>query len=196
MTTMEIKKENLLAAYNGASDEQKQLLENLFGKETFKPKDVRERIKTFKDACNELGENHPYVDQFIMIEKAYHDEKNIGDFIAYLKLRIITAALNEGWEPQFTEGEYRWYFWYDLLTQEEYDELDEDDKSRVVLRSNSYAHAFGGLVYASALNASSHSHTSIGSRLAFKSRELAEYAGKQFIELWADFCFRPEEKAE
>ena len=26
-----------------------------------KPKDITERIKTFEDACNELGEEHQYV---------------------------------------------------------------------------------------------------------------------------------------
>lgn len=31
-------------------------------------------------------------------------------------------------------------------------------------------------------------HTGFGSLLAFKTKELAEYAGKQFIDLWADFC--------
>ena len=29
------------------------VLESLFGEETFKPKDVTERIKTFEDACQE-----------------------------------------------------------------------------------------------------------------------------------------------
>jgi hypothetical protein len=28
---------------------------------------------------------------------------------------------------------------------------------------------------------------SVGSRLCFKSRELAEYAGKQFIDIYTDF---------
>lgn len=63
--------------------------------------------------------------------------------------------------------------------------------SRCVGRSNNNAHAYGGLVYSSALNASSLSYTNFSSRLAFKSEKLAEYAAKQFIEIYADLCFIP-----
>lgn len=56
------------------------------------------------------------------------------------------------------------------------------------LRSDSLsAYAYGGLVYSSAYNVSSYSNTSNGARLAFKSKELAIYAGQQFGELWASF---------
>ena len=117
---------------------------------------------------------------------------------AYLKLRIITEALNEGWKPQFTEGERRWYAWYELLTKEEMDAMSDKEKEerRVVGRAGSYANAYGGLVYAVAYHVSSYSYTSDGSRLAFKSEELAEYAGKQFAEIYADYCFIPETPAE
>ena len=48
-----------------------------------------------------------------------------------------------------------------------------------------------GLAYAYSSIAFSYSYTCSGARLAFKSRELAEYAGRQFIELWAAFSFKP-----
>lgn len=64
---------------------------------------------------------------------------------------------------------------------------------RCVGRSNNNANANGGLVYSNAHYASSYSHAYSGSRLAFKSEELAEYAGKQFAELFADFCFLPKD---
>lgn len=113
------------------------------------------------------------------------------DVVAYLKLRIICAALNEGWKPTFDKDEWRYYPWFYLYTQKEYEELDEDEKEecRVVGRSNGNASAGGGLVYASAFYASSTSSTNCGSRLAFKTRELGEYCGKQFIDIWADFLF-------
>jgi len=150
-----------------------------------KPQDVTERIKTFDDAVRELGENHPLVKEWAVI-------RNLSpDLEAYLRLRIITAALNEGWEPQFTKGECRWFFWYDLITKEQYDKLSAEDKSRVVGRGGSSAHAHYGLVCAHASLASSHSHTGYGSRLAFKSEKLAAYAGRQFAEIYADFCFKP-----
>lgn len=71
-----------------------------------KPKDVTERIKTFEDACKELGNEHPFVRTYNEYARNMSEEnKNDVDVIAYLKLRIIVAALNEGWKPKFTEDE-------------------------------------------------------------------------------------------
>lgn len=100
-----------------------------------KPQDVTERIKTFADACRELGSDHPFVKAYDgYVSHIHQHDMNDYDLVAYLQLRIITAALNEGWEPQFTKGERRWYFWYDLITKEQYDKLSAEDKSRVVGR--------------------------------------------------------------
>ena len=105
-----IQKKNVMNAYKQATEEQKALLENMFGKEMFKPKDIMERVKTFEDACEVLGEYHQYV-------KAYREWMRISyaeckDITAYLKLRIICAALNEGWKPKFDGEEYRHYPWF------------------------------------------------------------------------------------
>lgn len=157
-----------------------------------KPQDVTERIKTFEDAYYELGDDHPFVRAFNGYVSHIHErDMNDYDLIAYLKLRIITAALNEGWEPQFTKGEERWYFWYDLLTKEEYDELSAEDKSRVVYRGSNGANAVGDVSCAVAFYDASYSHASVGSHLVFKNQKLAEYASRQFAEIYADFCFRP-----
>lgn len=159
------------------------------------PKDITERIKTFEDACNELGDAHAYVRLYSEHITNLHDGgEDDDDVVAYLKLRIICAALNEGWKPQFTEDEYRYYPWFKLYNREEYDELDEDKKCRVVCRGGDGASAYYGLACANAYNVSSFSYTVCGSRLAFKTRELAEYAGRQFVEIFADFCFMPKEK--
>ena len=162
-----------------------------------KPQDVTERIKTFEDALDELEVRAANGDN--KAKMLYDDWHNVttdsDDLIAYLQLRIITAALNEGWEPQFTKGERRWYFWYDLITKEQYDKLSADKKCRVLGRGGNFANAFCGLVCANAYFASSSSYTFHGSRLAFKSEKLAEYAGKLFIDIYADFCFKPQEVA-
>lgn len=186
--TLNINKENVLNAYGTATDEQKAMLEIIFGKDTFKPKNIMERIKTFKDACNELGSNHPLVLAYQNTNLRDEDvaDKN-KDIIAYLKLRIIVAALNEGWEPQFIPGEYRWSPYFILYTKDEIEEMDEETRARVVYRSNNYANADGGVSYANAVYDSAYVSAFIGSRLAFKTDELAEYAGKQFIEIYADF---------
>lgn len=161
---------------------------------------VTERIKTFEDACNELGEDNLMVRVYqTLIARAGKTEQSLAewmgkDVVAFLKLRIITEALNEGWHPKFTEDEYRYYPWFYIYTKEEYDNFSEEEKRRCVGRANYYANASGGLVYSSADYASSYSVTNFGVRLAFSTRELAEYAGKQFIDIWADFVFEISDK--
>ena len=153
---------------------------------------VTERIKTFEDACNELGEDHPMVSVYDALVSRANGEQSLAewmgkDVVAFLKLRIITEALNEGWHPKFTEDEYRYYPWFYIYTKEEYDNFYEEEKRRCVGRASSSAVANGGLVFSYAHVASSISNSYSGVRLAFSNRDLAEYAGKQFIDIWADF---------
>ena len=185
---LEISRESAIAAYDNTNDAGRELLEKLFGKEVF-TKDITERVKTFEDACNVLGDDHPLVTQYSLTAAAFKGDPKTEDFIAYLKLRIIAAALNEGWEPQFTENECRYYPWFEFFTQSELNEMSDDEKGRVVGRAYYSSYAGGGLAYAGAYGASSYSYGYYGSRLAFKTRELAEYAGRQFVELYADFVF-------
>lgn len=152
---------------------------------------VTERIKTLDDACNALGDEHPLVTQYRLTAAAYKGDPMTEDFIAYLKLRIIVAALNEGWEPKFTEDEYRYFPWFYFYTKEEYDKLDDEEKGRCVLRSGNITHSYYGFVFCYAYYDASYSSTYYGSRLAFRTRELAAYAGRQFTEEWADFMFKP-----
>ena len=152
---------------------------------------VTERIKTFDDACNALGDEHPLVTQYRLTAAAYKGDPMTEDFIAYLKLRIIVAALNEGWEPKFTEDEYRYFPWFYFYTKEEYDKLDDEEKGRCVLRSGNNTNSDNGFVVCFASIDASLSNTYYGSRLAFRTRELAAYAGRQFTEEWADFMFKP-----
>lgn len=196
---IQISKEKVLAEYKQADSEKKALLENLFGKDLFVPKDVTERIKTFDDAYQALGENHPYCRAFDNYGYAVKDTdvKDDSDIWAYLKLRIICAALNEGWEPQFTEDEYRYYPYFYLYTQEEIDRMDEDDKEQLLFVGGlAYHGARCGLSCAPSNFAFSCSVTYLGARLAFKTRELAKYAGTQFAEIWSAFVFKPVEKKE
>lgn len=193
---MEVKKENVLAAYETArkagADSTMKVLEALFGEDTFKPKDIMERVKTFEDACRELGEEYPLVVIYRQVTNTEIEPlapllKN-RDLIAYLKLRIICAALNEGWEPQFTEDEWRYYPWFWLYTQEEINDMDEDEKTnRRLMSTGDYQTGYAGLACASSDNAPSASTTHFGSRLCLKSDTLAVYCGKQFINIWADY---------
>lgn len=129
-----IEKNNLLDAYKNGNADNKKMLENLFGKEMFRPKNIMERIKTFDDAFKELGENHPLVKEYHKRHLFLEDDSDISsDLVAYLKLRIITAALNEGWTPQFTKDEYRYYPWFWLYTKEEIAKMNKEERKKVVL---------------------------------------------------------------
>jgi hypothetical protein len=190
METITINKENLQKAFSEAGDypEIQTMLRTLFGDDVEEPQqpiDVTEHIKTFHDAYCELGNEHPFVKSYEKYVNTASGEEN--DVIAYLKLRIITEALNEGWHPTFTDDEYRYFPWFYIYSKEEWESLDDDAKRRCVGRSFYYAYSGGGLVFASAGNASSYLHSHICSRLAFKSEELAVYAGKQFIDIWVDY---------
>ena len=188
---IEITVENALNAYNNASADGKELLEHLLGKDLFVPKDIKDRIKTFDDARNELGrmaENGDETAATLLSDyESNCDNIQSKTTLAAMKLSIISYALNEGWEPQLTTDEYRYYPWFCLYTQKEIDEMDEKDKGRVLGRSGYNANAHAGVAYSYTRYASSVSYTYYGGRLCFKTSALAEYAGKQFLSIWADF---------
>jgi len=81
--------------------------------------------------------------------------------VAFYKLQIIAKALNEGWVPDWSNSDqYKYYPWF------------------------KYGSGVG-FSYADAVF--DHTYTGVGSRLCFKTRELAEYAGKHFQGLYNDF---------
>lgn len=181
----------VLTNYPAISKEQVQNeMHKVFGEETFKPKDIMERVKTFEDACRELGEDHPFVRSYNGYANNIHENnKNDTDILAYLKLRIICAALNEGWEPQFTEDEWRYYPWFTLWTEDELSEKSDEWKTdRHLISTGEYQTDYAGLVFAYSNDTPSAANALIGSRLCLKSDTLAVYCGKQFINIWADFC--------
>jgi hypothetical protein len=153
---------------------------------------ITERVKTFEDAVKILGTEHPFVCQYdaaiLGDEDIDESDRDTADLVAYYKLRIITAALNEGWEPKFTEDEWRYYPWFTLYTQEEWNGLSEAEKERGVLFGGyAYNGALAGFVYAYSTYAPSFANAYIGSRLCFRTEALAVYAGRQFAALYADF---------
>lgn len=122
---------------------------------------ITDKIKSFEDACKHLGLNPndlPVVDML--------PEKDRKSIIAYYKLTIITRALNEGWEPDFSNwNEYKYYNWF-------YVEENKDQRSS--------GFRYGDACYTD-------TYTGIGSRLCFKNRELAKYATEQFKELYREY---------
>ena len=185
---LKISAKNALAAYNNTDANGRELLEHLFGKDVFPPKDIRDRIKTFNDALYELGDKHELVRAYNNLIVSNCMSK---DIIAYAKLRIIADALNEGWKPTFDDGEHRYYPMIYIYTKEDYEELSENKKKELIVvgQSNIKLNANGGNIYAIEVCVSPYSISSIGYHIALKTSELAKYCGKQFINIWADFLF-------
>ena len=192
---MEIKIENAKAALKTADESVKKVLLALLPElketeaQTAANRPIIERVKTFEDACRELGEDHHFVlaYQNTNLRDPEVAEEN-RDILAYMKLRIIAAALNEGWEPQFTEDEWRWYPWFTLWTEEELSEKSDEWKAdRHLISTGDYSGYCAGFACAGSDSAPSGTDAHLGSRLCFKSEALATYCGKQFISLWADF---------
>lgn len=190
---MEVQEKNIIAAFEVADENGKALLKNLFPdidlERRIDNRPVTERIKTFEDALNELGE-----DNFLVMHYTAYINADTGwiggdeDLLAFLKLRIICAALNEGWEPKFTQDEERWYPWHWLYTESEIGDMaTEEQHERCMTDTGDYVTEYAGFADSHSLSSPSHSLTSIGSRLCLKNRELAAYCGTQFIRLWADF---------
>lgn len=152
---------------------------------------ITERVKTFEDACKELGEDHKLVQQFKAIQEAIAEDK---EATAYFKLSIITAALNEGWEADFTnDDEYRYYPYLCIWTKEELEDNDEAWKDEHNLQlwlggGASRNGAYCGLASAASSDAWSAAAANLSARLAHKTEELAIYSGKQFTELWANYA--------
>lgn len=139
--------------FNASSKKQQEVLKEVFGNDFFNVK-IQDRIKSFGDACDFLGVENiiPDVDGL--------ESKHKKAVIAHYKLAIIAQALNEEWEPDWSESsEKKWWPWFRLSS---------------------------GFGFGSSYYGYDYSYSDVGSRLCFKSRELSDYAAKQFIDLYRD----------
>lgn len=175
----------------GSNPEIQTLLRTLYGDAVeVDNRPVTERIKSFEGALDELEVRAANGDN--TAKMLYDDWHNVttdsDDLIAFLKLRIVCAALNEGWEPKHTEDEVRYYPWHWLYTQDELNDMREEEKiNRCMLPTGEYQTEYAGFGYAYSNHAPSSTLAHLGSRLCLRSDDLAVYCGKQFIKLWADF---------
>lgn len=118
--------------------------------------EITEKIKSFEDACEQLGITTQLPDL-----SAVADEKIRRSTLAFIKIATIVKALNEGWEPDWEDiSQYKYYPWFYVEN--------------------------AGLVCAYAYNAVTATNAGIGSRLGYKTRALAEYAGTQFKDLYQE----------
>ena len=121
------------------------------------------KIKTFEAACKALKLNPAKVLPTVTTFPVKHRNA----LVAHAKLIIIAEALNEGWQPNWNDSsEWKYYPWFEV-------KADEKNLSGSGLAYYVFAYWL--------------SLTAVGSRLCFKSRELAEYAGKQFKKLYEEY---------
>jgi hypothetical protein len=157
MKNLQINEDKALKLYPFASAEFKQMLDDSFGKEFFAQK-ITDRVKTFEDACNIAG---PLSDNISLLLKYNGIDKDMLAVQALAKLSIIARVLNEGWTPDWNNGvQPKWYPYFKA--------------------------AASGFGFSAADFVRWSTNTDCGSRLCFKSSELAEYAGKQFISIYND----------
>lgn len=200
---IQIEKEKVQAAYKDACDGVKEMLIKMFGKEVCeaaKPTlDDYKTIKSYEDACEVLGltpilsenRNKALCAQF---PDHYDFRQNMPKhIIALMKLEIISRAL---WGKDFqpkpdAEGkEIYWYPWFALYTKKEMEEMSEEKRKSLrgaLLAGSAIYGAFAGFGYLYTIYRSSYSSASLGFRLCQETPEKAEYFGKQFIELWAEY---------
>ena len=124
---------------------------------TVTPKDITKRVKTYADACAVLGIEP--MNEAVLAKLGF-----TKDEIAYRKLKTIAEALNEGWQPDWANSnEYKYWPWFVYNT------------------------AAAGLACAATDYTASDTSAAVGSRLCYKTRELAAYAGNQFEDIYNDF---------
>jgi len=185
MSEIKITTEKVREAYKKGNDCVKGVLQNLFGEEVCAPKNIMDRVKTFEDACIETGTD---------IQAFNEMTKNLDEHVVtYMKLSIIVKALNEDDKfPCFTKEEWRCYPYFWLYTKDEYEKMNTKDRkkiSRIPFHSYSNADLNGSVAYVDVGSIASGTDASMGARLVFRTRELALYAGKQFIDLYAKYIY-------
>lgn len=158
MESLKISKEKAIELYPTAGKELQSIFEETFGKKTFF-KDIKDRIKTIQDAIDIVGNDDKDVQGYLFLL----DNKNrVSKYtLANVALTILAKALNEGWTPDWTNSSQYKYIVY--LTY--------------------YTSGFG---FSRSDYNIWHSSTTVGSRLCFKSKDLALYAGEQFKKEYND----------
>lgn len=193
MNEITINKEKVAEAYQNASTETKEALKALFGNEIeFKRKptlDDYTTIKTYEDACEALGVE-PIFNEPNPIMNLYGVEYEVPPhIIAMMKLETISRALwGRTWEPKpDADGSKLFYYpVFALYTQQEIENMDEDERVGL-LSVNAVGGAVAGFGCLYIARSSSYVSVDISSRLYQEDSEKAEYFGKQFLELWAEY---------
>ena len=200
MKAINITEKEVQAAFSAAkSEETKQVLTALFGQQKMKPTlDNYKTIKTYEDACEALNLAPIYSDlakdadraicQYSEAQRQYGHIMNLPKHIlSLMKLEIISRALwGRKWKPEpDTDSSKQFYYpCFALWTKVELNGLNEEQKSAIlpIVVDNNKTAGFG-YWYSTTISSSN------TFRLCQETTEKAEYFGRQFIELWAEYLF-------
>lgn len=162
---LEISEQKLRAAYKDANENTQKVLEGLFGLEAIKPASIFDRVKCYEDACFELN-----------IQPTTDWGNLQRDEIAFIKLKTIVKALNEGWFPNWLNfKEYKWFPWFEIK------------KIPAGLGYAGYG-SFAGLSALFSSSGVSDTNPRYGGAIASKSETVSDFlGGESFINLWIDY---------
>lgn len=159
MSIVKIDSDNVLKAHRNADKPGKQLLEDLVNGQVDFNTSITDRVKTFEDACAELGKNPTEELPYKIPMNARQEFAN-----AAVMLDIIAEALCEGVVLNWADSnQQKWYPWF-----------------------NEYTPGAGFRYYGTSYY---WSDADAGGwvRLCLPTSKLAEYFGKQFLPIWNKF---------
>jgi hypothetical protein len=133
------------------------LTSKLLDTQTAKRTSVTDRVKSFEDACRELG----IAPSQLSITGDGIMQDDLNAVTSYYKMMIIIKALNGDWVPDFSDkNQAKYYPWFEFKKG-------------------------SGFVLNDVHN--NYDYTSVGARLCFKSSELAKYAATQFSKEYNEY---------
>ena len=189
---MEKIEEKVMAAFETADEETRTSVMNLLG---VAPTPVTERVKTMDDVMAELGENHPLVVAYSRYLESTDIEMRDRHLLAYLKLRMVAEALNEGWYPQYLDEESHWYPEFTVFenmkdVKQAFGDVGADGLlSLPYLRQIYQFHGRFAVVETMEQFAGPGCAKDYPFFLCYKTHELALHAGMNFPELWCEWLF-------
>lgn len=118
-----------------------------------KPVNIKDRVKSYEDACKELGKDPS---KFQVVYGESNEERSDR---CYQRLKIIFKALCQDWKADYSdEAQKKWYPWF----------VFDKKLGRFGFYLSHYEF--------------SHSGSGIGVRFCLPSQELSNYMGTQFID--------------
>jgi hypothetical protein len=128
------------------------------------PANIMDRVKSYQDACGILGVTPLTIENFGFLPEA----QRLSAF-GHHKVQTIATVLNEGHEFDWNSYDREHWKWYPYFDMETYEGAPAGS-----------GFSFYGCVYG-------YAGTILGSRLAYKTEDLARYAGTQFLDDYRDW---------